>query len=267
MDTRPYVFLLGGHDLEMQTIADLVTATRGRAALRDCGLSWGAGARAYEADIRALLAADDNIPVLVELADDLPADVPRDRLIFIDHHGARAGTANPSALRQVHTLLADAPAWSRWFDLVEANDIGHMRALRALGASAAEIRQVRDADRRAQGIGPADEAEARRAIAAARQRGSLTHVRTDSPSSSAIGDFIEPEYGGPGAENLLVETPVALNFFGAGHVIRALADVPGAWYGGALPARGYWGVNLVPGAARDTLVQTLLDLCGRAPQT
>jgi hypothetical protein len=48
--------------------------------------------------------------------------------------------------------------------------------------------------------------------------------------------------GGIGFENLLIDSPDQLNFFGKGNLIYALNEgFPGGWYGGALPERGFWG--------------------------
>lgn len=252
---------LGGGDLEMQTIAALGLRTLGAARVHDFGLAWGARASAYLDEIRATLTQGQT-PVLVELEDDLPADIDRARLIVVDHHGTRAGADRSSSLRQVFDLLGlPAADWTRREQLVEANDIGHMAALRAQGATAAEIRDIRDADRRAQGVSDEDEQEARRAIAAGEKRGKLTIVRVSTERTSPVGDFIEPEYGGPGAANLLVLTPAAAHFFGEGKVVVALHRDHDGWFGGALPARGFWGAPLAPGEVQSLVARlsALLD--------
>jgi hypothetical protein len=235
-------FFLGGNDLEMEEIRALLSGAGLADRIVDRGLAWGARASAYEHEIDAAIRAGET-PVLIELFDDLPAGIDRSRSIVIDHHGARAGAQAPSALRQLYDLVA-APrgmAWTRRYALVEANDVGHVPALRAMGADPAEIRAIRDADRKAQGVTDAMERESRRAIARAERHGRLTVVRTATPTSSAVGDFLLPEYGGPGAAALVVVMPGKVAFFGDGHVIERLKDVPGCWYGGSLPERGYWG--------------------------
>lgn len=238
-------YFLGGADLEMAAIRQLLEESGLGAHIFDHGLIWGARASSYQDEIRAAIAAGMT-PVLIELADDLPEDVDRTRLVFIDHHDEKAGAGAPSSLRQVFDRIGAVHGvrWTRWRALVEANDVGHIAQMRAVGASKEEIRQVRDADRKSQGVTDAIEAESRRAIADACRCGDLLIVRTTASSSSAIGDFVTPEYGGPSAENLLVLMPNKVAFFGAGAVVRALADVPASWYGGALPERGYWGANI-----------------------
>ena len=118
-----------------------------------------------------------------------------------------------------------------------------MRGLRALGASSREIVAIRNQDRRAQGVNAGIERESRRAVAEATRAGGLTIVTTSAATSSAITDFIQPEFGGPGAANLLVQMPGKLAFFGSGAVIARLQTVAGSYWGGALPEEGYWGAS------------------------
>jgi hypothetical protein len=237
-------YFLGGNDLEMKEIRALLVEAGRADRIVDKALAWGARASAYLNEIETALGRGET-PVLVELADDLPADIDRGRLVEIDHHGDHAGADRPTALEQVFARLGlPATAWTRWRALVAANDVGHAPALRRHGATADEIRAIRDADRRAQGITAAIEAESRRALAAAERAGDLVIVRTAAPTSSAIVDFVLPEYGGPGADDVVVVMPGKLSFFGRGAVIERLKDVPGCWWGGALPERGYWGAPI-----------------------
>ena len=268
MSLGPHHFFLGGHDLEMLTIRQLLADVGLAQATTDHALTWGARASAYEGEIRAALARGQT-PVLVELADDLPGDIDRARLILVDHHGGRAGANQPSALRQVFELLPPgAAAWTRWFDLVAANDIAHAPGLRAAGADADEVRAVRDADRRAQGIGPAVEAESRRALAGLVWHGGLAVVTTQAHTSSAIADFALPEYGGPQVDNLLVLMPDKAAFFGGGAVVLALAQAPAwkavCWHGGALPLRGFWGAPLASRQAGEALIGEVADILADA---
>jgi hypothetical protein len=173
-----YRFFLGGHDLEMEETRSLLGEAGLEHAIVDASLSWGAAATAYEAAIRQGLASGET-PVLIELEDDLPPDIDRRRIILIDHHGERAGADKPSALRQVYDLVSSngRPRWTRRRALVEANDVDHVRGLRRMGASAKEIRAIRDADRRAQGITDEIERESRRAVESAKWRDGLTLVQ------------------------------------------------------------------------------------------
>jgi hypothetical protein len=115
----------------------------------------------------------------------------------------------------------------------------------AAGASAGEIAAIRAADRAAQGVSDADEAEAIRAIAARRQQGALTIVETRSTTSSAIADRMLAELGGPGYQRLLVVMPGKVGVFADGPAIVQLAKAyPKAWWGGALPQAGFWGTHV-----------------------
>jgi hypothetical protein len=232
-------FFLGGHDLEMLAIRELLEAeAAGR--FHDKALRWGARASAYRDEIEACLRRGET-PVLVELDDDLGLDA----LVVVDHHGERAGEDEATSLEQVFALLElPRERWTRWHELVAANDRAYVPGLVAAGATREEIARVRAADRAAQGITPEDEAEAERAIARASRLcdGRLTVVRAAHARLAAVEDRLRPELGGPGALNLLLIAPDEVDFAGDGRVVTALARrFPGGWYGGALPARGFWG--------------------------
>jgi hypothetical protein len=253
-----YRFFFGGHDLEMVEIRALLSEIELGDRVVDFGLYWGARASSYQTEIAAALLRGET-PVLIELEDDLPAGFDRNHIISIDHHGVRAGAEKPSALRQVYDLvgLNRGLAWTRRHALVDANDIGHVRALRALGITPGEVRTIRDADRMAQGVSDATERESRRAIAAAERGGALVIVRSTAPTSSAIVDFLLSEYGGPGVDDVLVVMPDKVAFFGRGSVIEDLKSVPGWWYGGALPEFGYWGAMLQRSSAEEVVARVV----------
>jgi hypothetical protein len=239
------VFFLGGHDLEMATIRDLLDrAAPGR--VHDCGLAWGARASAYRDEIADALTRGDT-PVLVELEDDLGLSTEEraGRVVVIDHHNDRAGADRPTSLEQVFAHLGlRQEEWTRHFALVSANDKGHIHALKAMGATTEEIVETRAADRAAQGVTPEQEAAVRDAIAHAERRckGWLTIVRTPHDRSSPVTDLLDPALGGPGYEALLVLGPEQVQFFGPGRVIgRLRARFPGGYFGGELPERGFWG--------------------------
>jgi hypothetical protein len=250
MKDNPYVFFLGGQDLEMVTIRDLIRqVVPGR--VFDKGLSWGACASAYREEIEQAMAHDQT-PVLVELEDDLglgPA-----RIALVDHHGPRAGAEAPTSLHQVFELLGLPKArWSRWFELVAANDRGYIPALIQAGATREEIIEVRAADRRAQGITEEQEDAAAKALLHLERHagGLLTVARLPHSRTAALSDRLQPELGGPDVDNLLVISPGEYNFFGAGNAVQALDRAfPGGWMGGALPVRGFWGHGVpMPGEA------------------
>jgi hypothetical protein len=223
----------------MSVVADLVRTECGASALVDKALCWGARASDYRVEI-ARAVADGLRPVLVELVPDLALP---EGAIWIDHHGERAG--GPSSLRQVFDLLRLPEArWSRRFALVAANDTGHVASMRAIGASDEEIVTIRAADRRAQGITPAEEEAGLAALAVARraQGDGVLVVRLPHGRSATVTDPLALRGGG--AEEVLVLMPKSIGYFGAGAAIMALdAAFPGGWRGGELPARGFWGLE------------------------
>jgi hypothetical protein len=246
-----YRFLLGGRDLEMVEIRALLERHEpGRFC--DQNLAWGAALSAYRDDLLEALQRGET-PVPIELADDLAPDLfDRACIIVVDHHGAAAGHDRPTSIEQVFALLRLPPqAWTRRLALVAANDRAHIAGMRALGASAEEIAEIRAADRAAQGVTAADEAEAIRAIAARREDGRLTVVETSGHTSSAIADRILPELGGPGYDRLLVVMPKKLAVFADGESIGELARAyPQSWWGGDLPNAGFWGTETRDGRQR-----------------
>lgn len=237
----PYRFFLGGADLEMAAIRALVEETLGQGALCDHRLGWGARLSDYQAELAALPRAV--VPVLVELT--LDQDPP-ERAIIVDHHGDR--TDKPSALHQVFALLAPlglpSGAWTRRMDLVAANDRGHVRAMRALGASPAEIASIRTADRAAQGITPDEERIGEAALAAAESRldGRLTLVRLPHARTATVMDRIAVRTPEAEIRDVLILCPAEVNFYGSGAAVLALDSAfPQGWRGGELPTTGFWG--------------------------
>jgi hypothetical protein len=254
------LFCLGGHDLEMLTIKQLLEENA--QPVLDKQLNWGAAASAYSSEIEHAL--QQNItPVLIELQNDLKRNT--EQIIFIDHHGSEAGEDQPTALHQVFELLClPVQQWTRWFELVAANDRGYIPALQALKTSQAEIIQVRQADRCAQGISFADEIAAQEAIATMEIKadGALNVVYLNHSRTTAVVDALHPALGGVGYQNCLVVSLQELNFFGDGQCVQALAQAfPDSWYGGSLPTRGFWGSQCVETKkVIDFLVNTILRM-------
>ncbi len=243
----PLSFFLGGRDLEMATIHELLLAS-GIAPedLHDGQLPWGAKVSAYREQIERALAAG-RTPVLVELEDDLGLG---DGAIHIDHHGPRGGGSAPTSLHQIFALLQlPADRWTAWFERVAANDRGWIPELRALGLTDQEIASIRAADRKAQGITADDETGAEQAIASAETiwDGKLTIVRLPHNRISPVTDRLAVANGPE--QNILVISqapteprPAEINFSGEGWIVAMLDGCfPGGWTGGALPERGFWG--------------------------
>ena len=242
-------FFLGGYDLEMLTIRELIKAEG--LPYFDGKLDWSsATVVAYSEEIRATRLRGD-MPVLVELRIDPKNESDRelsDGAIIVDHHGARAGENEPTSLEQVFKLLElPRERWTRWMDLVSANDRGHVPAMQLLGATTEEMAAIRAEDRRAQGVTPEEEAEAERGVANRELLfdGALAIVRISHHRSSAVADKIEPILGGPGPDNCIVVSPDEINVYAVGALINALkqrfAEKLVSWWGGDMPKRGYWG--------------------------
>jgi hypothetical protein len=254
---QDFLFCLGGHDLEMLTIKQLL-AEHSQHPVLDKNLSWGAAASAYKTEISK--AIRQNItPVLVELENDLKLN--SEQVILIDHHGKQAGATQPTALHQVFNLLSlPASNWTRWFDLVAANDRNHIAGLQAINASQAEIIKIREADRRAQGISAADDTAAQQALGTIeiKNDGALCIVHLNHCRTTAVVDALHPALGGVGYRNLLIVSPQELNFFGEGPRVQALAkEFSNSWYGGALPTRGFWGCK---GVEANKIIDSLLKM-------
>lgn len=260
IDPASLVFFLGGSDLEMVTIRELLEREAPR-RVHDRRLAWGARASAYGREIASCID-EGRTPVLVELEDDLglgPAAV-----VVVDHHGPTAGRDAPTSLHQVFRLLGLSPErWTRWYELVAANDRGYIPGLLAIDANTAEVADVRRADRAAQGITAEEEAEAERTVeeAEALAGGALTVVRLKHSRLAAVEDRLARALGGPGVTNLLVLSPAEVNFSGAGPLVLALAGrYPEGWSGGDLPERGYWGTKSVPDDLVDFLASVLQEV-------
>ncbi|NBO93468.1 MAG: hypothetical protein EBV06_14325 [Planctomycetia bacterium] len=234
---------LGGYDLEMLTIGALLRPLP-NVELCDHHLAWGARASAYRDELWT--ASQHQRPVvLIELQDDLPAELPRASFVWIDHHGDRAGCGRPTALEQVFaTFSFPASAWTRDLALVAANDRGHIAAMLELNATLEELQDIRRRDRAAQGITPEEEAQGRVACLRAKPvfGGRLTLVELPHTRAATVTDSLDDRLGGPGYQNLLILAPTQTMFFGAGDCIEALKRAhPASWFGGELPLRGYWG--------------------------
>lgn len=240
-----WVVCLGGRDLEMQAIRELL-ATRGEVVVHDLQLPWGARASAYADVIRQATVAGHRV-ALVELINDLPADIPRDSITWIDHHGVLAGKDQPTAIEQLFTLLQfPVEQWTRDLALIAANDRGHIAALVEFGATPEEIVDIRRRDRAAQGITPEEEQQGRDAIRHVEPHhgGKLSVVHLPHTRTATVTDAFDERLGGAGYRNLLIFAPSETMFFGDGRVIERLSVAyPDSWRGGELPTRGYWGIS------------------------
>lgn len=149
------VFLLGGGDLEMQTIKQMLEG-RDDCVFFDRHLNWGnATLSAYGDEIKN----HPDSPVYgIELKEDIPC--PKN-YHSIDHHNSKED--NASSLEQVADILGIK--LTRRQMLVAANDKGYIPAMMEMGATKEEIADIRLKDRKAQGISDEDERLAEKSIA------------------------------------------------------------------------------------------------------
>lgn len=232
MNTNSYIsrFLLGGYDLEMLTIRQMLEGTEG-CIIEDKHLNWD---NAWLSAYREELSQDANCNIYgIELREDIPLPSGYCR---IDHHNDWAD--KPSSLEQVAEVLG--VELTKYQQIVAANDKGYIPAMEALGASQEEINEIRRADRVAQGVTEEDEALAEKSIAENMSvYEGLTVVRAFSPRFSPICDRLFPY------QRLLIYTDAEWLFYGEGtaKLVSVLAkeiQQGKVYYGGGV--NGYVGI-------------------------
>lgn len=143
------IFLLGGNDLEMTTIKNLLVNAGEQFETHD--LRWDNDKlSSYEKTLEEYGNSPDYQIYGVELNEDIPHP---DNYVRIDHHNDFAN--KPSSLEQVAKLLG--LAMDRHMQLVAANDSRYIPGMIKLGASREEIDDIRRADRAAQGVSEGDD--------------------------------------------------------------------------------------------------------------
>lgn len=210
MNTNNLHFFLGGSDLEMKTIKDLLD--KQGVAYSDAGLSWGASTSKYGDEI-AKVAAEGKTPVIVELAVD--SKLP-EGTINVDHHNENA--SRPASILQVCELLGVEP--TRKMQLVAANDSGYIPAMINMGAAKSEIAQIRYQDRATQGITPEQEQQAEEAIKHSKEMFGVTIVMLEHSKTATVTDRL---FDASKPQNLLIiSADGETNYFGPEDICRAL---------------------------------------------
>ncbi len=178
-DSTKYRFLLGGYDLEMVVIRQLLEEHG--IPFYDRNLAWGARLSAYQ----DVFNGQDHF-VGVELIED--TELPK-HYTNIDHHNENSHRS--SAIEQVAKLLGIE--LNCYQQLVAANDKGYIPAMEAIGASKKEIDEIRRADRKAQGVTDEDETLAVKSIESNLiKAGGLLVVESLTPKFSCITDRLFP---------------------------------------------------------------------------
>lgn len=198
------IFLLGGYDLEMMTIRDLLE--QHHEEYYDKHLQWeNAYLDAYQDELIRFGNQMDIQIYGIELRHTGESNYANYSLI--DHHNHFS--AQPSSLLQVVTLL-NIPV-TRHQQLVAANDSGYIPAMKELYASEEEIRTIRQADRKAQGVTENEEQLAELSIRDHLLKiGNVTVVQTQISHFSPICDRLYP------CTSLLIYTDHEWMFYGEG---------------------------------------------------
>lgn len=197
------LFFLGGYDLEMLTIKQMLEGREG-CAIMDKHLRWdNACLSVYQEELSRY--ADTDVGIYgIELQEDIaiPSNYHR-----IDHHNDWADKS--SSLEQVAEIVG--VELNHYQLLVAANDRGYIPAMGALGASKEEIDDIRKKDRAAQGVSEEDERLAEMAIAEnLNAYKGVTIVKAFSSFFSPICDRLFPY------QRLLIYTDSEWMFYGEG---------------------------------------------------
>ncbi len=193
MNKPNYVFLIGGYDLEMLEIINIL---KGEGLnFIDKKLSWGAKLSAYQDFFDS-----DGTFVGIELIEDIKTP---QKYVAIDHHNERSG--EPASIEQVAELLGIKLTYYQ--QIVAANDKGYIPAMRALKASEAEIQSIRRKDRAAQGVTEQDELWGEEAVSNLEWRKDVVVVYTKSDRFSPVTDRLE-------VDKLIVYNDHSLNYYG-----------------------------------------------------
>lgn len=258
------LFILGGHDGEMEVIAQLLAL---------CGIrfqqprrGWG-DHRYTEADL-GLESGEHKVVYFVECLS-TPKRNGEFRYEIIDHHGELAG--RPASIIQTITVLRNeakksleenarkmikpsqlalqvlevlqnlSPATRRWFELVAANDAGYIPAMRGLGATDQEVVAIRAFDRQAQGITVEQEQEALHAVDQSVSAGRLRIVKMSHSKTAPVCDQLHGRYD----QLLILSGNGEVNFFGDGALCVFLKEKFGGWNGGSglgiVGQKAFWG--------------------------
>lgn len=197
------VFLLGGHDLEMLTIRDILM--KYGQEFYDRNLTWDTAYLRQYSDILDSFPADSFTIYGIELKED-DVSVP-DNYISINHHNE--DEEKPASLEQVCSLLGEK--MDRQMQLIAANDKSYIPGMEALNATEKEIYEIRLADRMSQGVTMKEEDEAETAIQKAFIKNGILCVRSTSKRFSPIVDRLYKR-----AARMLIYTDHEFTYYGWG---------------------------------------------------
>lgn len=205
------IFLLGGYDLEMLTIKQMLEERKDCMVL-DRHLKWdNAQLSAYQDELSHY---SDCTIYGIELKEDVAVPNHYHR---IDHHND--WVHKPSSLEQVASVLGITLSHKQ--QLVAANDKGYIPAMKALGATDEEIADIRRRDRSAQGVTEQEEILAEQSVLNCASRyGALIVVKSSTSRFSPICDMLFPY------QRLLIYTDSEWMYYGEGkaELVKRLAS-------------------------------------------
>lgn len=216
------------NDLESETIIEIAQKIEGL-DLRISTQGWGAKLRKEpEATFKNLRKK----VWIIEMPDTEKEKELRGKgheVKIIDHHNEEEN--RPSSIEQIAELFGIE--LDRWQRLVAANDKGYIPAMKCLCASEIEIKQIREADRKAQGVTEEDEKYAEEAIEKNKtEQNGIVIIKSITDKFSPIADRM---YGK--TDNLLIYTDTALTYYGErkNQIVKKyknLVDDGKAYFGG-----------------------------------
>ena len=194
------IFLLGGKDLEMITIKELLEKQGEIYFSKD--LFWNnATLNHYENELNKYGDNYDYIIYGIELR----GETNYKNYKLIDHHNEIQN--EPSALEQVAEILSIK--LTRYENLVSANDKGYIPAMITLGATSKEINAIRRKDRECQGVTETEELLAKESIINHKiEIDDLIIIKSLSSKFSPICDYLFPY------KKLLIYTASELVYYG-----------------------------------------------------
>lgn len=204
------IFLLGGHDLEMLEIRNLLISSGER--FEDKDLEWSNAC--LSAYLPIITKEPDSEFYGIELQEDCPLPKYYTR---IDHHND--DNNHPASILQVAKIIGVTP--DKHLQLVAANDAGYIPAMLALNASNQEITDIRKQDRAAQRVTEEDEHLAELSVSKyLTVLDGLFIVHAQTSQFSAICDRLYPY------QRLLVYNDKEWTYYGEGKsdLVAMLAD-------------------------------------------
>ena len=231
------VFLLGGKDLEMQTIKDILLSFEIK--FYDKNLSWEeAKLSAY----KKFFNETDHF-YAVELIPD--TTLPK-HFILIDHHNQNRYSL--SSLEQIAKILNYK--LSRKQKLIALNDRDYIFGMQKFGADINEIENIRKKDRFYQGVTEDEEIEALNDIKNAKKIGDLLVIKTKNRRFSPIADKIFPK-------EAIIYNESEINYYGKRVNLltkhfQNLINEKTAYFG-----KGFFGITKNPLFYKDKILEIL----------